>query len=135
VTLKTQDIPNSIFDVKDSILSDIIECEHGAKCAEQCTGAFKMIPSELNFYRTMNIAIPRLCPSCRHYQRLSQRNPLKIWHRKCQCSGVTSENGVYQNNAKHSHGDGHCPNEFETSYSPDRKEIIYCEQCYQQEVM
>ena len=24
--------------------------------------------------------------------------------------------------------------EFETTYSPDRSEIIYCEKCYQQEV-
>jgi len=27
-----------------------------------------------------------------------------------------------------------CPNEFETSYSPTREEIIYCERCYQKEV-
>jgi len=27
-----------------------------------------------------------------------------------------------------------CPNEFETSYAPDRPEIVYCEQCYQQKV-
>lgn len=27
-----------------------------------------------------------------------------------------------------------CQNEFETSYSPDRPEIIYCEKCYQQEI-
>ncbi len=28
-----------------------------------------------------------------------------------------------------------CENEFETSYSPDRLEIIYCEKCYQSEVI
>ncbi len=27
-----------------------------------------------------------------------------------------------------------CQNEFETSYAPDRPEIVYCERCYQQEV-
>ncbi len=27
-----------------------------------------------------------------------------------------------------------CPNEFETSYAPERPEIVYCEKCYQQEV-
>jgi len=27
-----------------------------------------------------------------------------------------------------------CPNEFETSYAPDRPEIIYCESCYNKEV-
>ncbi len=42
---------------------------------------------------------------------------------------------LYKNLAKHHlHGEKHCPNEFETSYAPDRPEIIYCEKCYQQEV-
>ena len=27
-----------------------------------------------------------------------------------------------------------CSNEFETSYAKDRKEIVYCEQCYNAEV-
>ncbi len=135
VTLRTQDIPNSIFDVKDSILNEIIECEHGGRCAEQCPGAFKIIESELNFYKKMNIAIPHLCPNCRHYQRVSQRNPIKLWHRKCQCAGEKSENGVYQNTAQHSHGNKPCQNEFETSYAPERPEIVYCEKCYQQEVV
>ena len=27
-----------------------------------------------------------------------------------------------------------CKNEFETSYAPDRPEIVYCEQCYNEEV-
>jgi hypothetical protein len=34
----------------------------------------------------------------------------------------------------HSH-EGKCPVEFETSYAPDRKEIVYCEQCYNAEVV
>jgi len=29
---------------------------------------------------------------------------------------------------------GRCSTEFETSYSPDRPEIIYCEECYKREV-
>ena len=33
-----------------------------------------------------------------------------------------------------SHLDIGCPSEFETSYAPDRLEIVYCEKCYQQEV-
>ena len=27
-----------------------------------------------------------------------------------------------------------CDNEFETSYAPERPEIIYCESCYNKEV-
>ncbi|MEK7583227.1 MAG: hypothetical protein AAB483_02385 [Patescibacteria group bacterium] len=97
-----------------AIGGDIIACDHGGTCNDQCTTAFKLIPSELEFYERMKIPHPRLCPNCRHYQRLAQRNPLKLWHRKCMNAG--------------------CENEFETSYSPDRKETVYCEKCYQAEV-
>jgi len=42
---------------------------------------------------------------------------------------------LYSNTAAHFHDDSHCPNEFITSYAPDRPEIVYCEKCYQQEVV
>ena len=73
--------------------------------------------------------------NCRHYQRLKQCNSFKLWKRNCQCAGKGSENPVHQNTVAHQHGTGRCPNEFETSYAPDRKEIVYCEQCYQREVV
>lgn len=43
---------------------------------------------------------------------------------------------VYTNTANHSpHSTNQsCPNEFETSFAPDRPEIVYCEECYQAEV-
>ncbi len=134
VTVKAENLPDHIKDVDDSILKAIIGCAHEGKCNQQCTTAFKIIPQELQFYRKMNLPLPRLCPNCRHYERLKQRNPLKIWHRKCQCAGEKSENGIYQNTTSHFHGTNHCPNEFETSYAPERPEIVYCESCYNAEV-
>jgi len=113
IDIYNNDIPDNINDVHDDITNKIIECNH-KDCNHQCTEAFKIILEELQFYRRMNLPLPHLCPNCRHYERLSQRNPLKLWHRKCMKEG--------------------CANEFETSYSPDRPEIIYCEKCYQQEV-
>jgi hypothetical protein len=142
--LKTNELPDHIKDVSDEIIGKIIQCQHAkikedgtleTTCNEQCTTAFKIIEPELAFYKRMNLPLPRLCPNCRHYQRLKQRNPLKLWHRKCQCNGDKSENGVYQNTIEHFHGKEPCPNEFETSYAPERKEIVYCEQCYLQEVV
>ena len=142
--IKTDELPDHIKDVKDSIIGKVIQCAHSKikedgtleqGCNEQCTTAFKIIEPELQFYRRMNLPLPRLCPNCRHYQRLKQRNPLKLWHRKCMCGGRTSENGVYKNTIKHFHGNQPCPNEFETSYSPDRPEIVYCEKCYLAEVV
>ena len=121
-TIKAKDLPDNIKDVPDSIMSEIIECEHNGNCKDRCTTAFKIIPNELIFYRRFNIPLPRLCYGCRHYERLKKRNPMKLWHRTCMCS---KEN--------HDHK-GKCEIEFETSYAPDRPEIIYCERCYQKEV-
>lgn len=114
IDIKNEDIPDDINDVNDDILNKVIECSHKGTCNHQCIEAFKIIPEELQFYKRMNLPLPRLCPNCRHYERLSQRNPLKLWHRTCMHEG--------------------CNNEFETSYSPDRPEIVYCEDCYKREV-
>jgi hypothetical protein len=95
----------------------------------------------------MNLPLPRLCPNCRHYQRIKQRNPLKLWHRKCNCQGEygVSDSGIknqesgikYKNTAEHIHHKmtEHCPNEFETTYAPERPEIVYCGECYIKEVV
>lgn len=113
-TMKNNEIPDYIGDVSENILKDNIECEDMEKCGHNCSKVFKIIQSELSFYQKNKIPLPRKCPNCRHYERLYQRNPLKLWHRKCMKEG--------------------CNNEFETSYAPNRPEIVYCEKCYQNEV-
>ena len=123
ITVKPESLPDHVKDTTDDILKETIGCEHKGTCTHQCTTAFRIIPEELSFYRRMNLPLPRLCPNCRHYERLAQRNPLKLWHRQCMCD---------KNNHNHQ---GNCPNEFETSYSPERKEIVYCESCYSAEVV
>ncbi|MDI6883360.1 MAG: hypothetical protein QMC93_02760 [Patescibacteria group bacterium] len=140
IDIKTEELPDHIKDVKDDILGKVIQCANASlqgsdPCKAQCTTAFKLIEPELRFYKRMNLPLPRLCPNCRHYQRLKQRNPLKLWKRRCMCGGQASVNGVYKNTIKHFHGDSPCPNEFETTYSPDRPEIVYCEPCYLAEVV
>lgn len=136
ISKQSNELPDNIKDVPDSILNEIISCAHEGKCTHQCSTAFRVVPEELKLLRHLGITLPRSCFNCRHHERLAKRNPMKLWHRKCQCAGGTSENGIYKNTVAHTHhGAGHCPNEFETSYSPDRKEIVYCEQCYQAEVI
>ncbi|MEI8270979.1 MAG: hypothetical protein WCG45_06470, partial [bacterium] len=105
IDIKNEDIPNDIKEVDESIIGKVIECSHKGTCNEQCTEAFKIVPQELQFYQRMNLPLPRLCPNCRHYNRLKQRNPLKLWHRQCMKEG--------------------CTNTFETSYAPERPEIVY----------
>lgn len=114
ITVQAQDLPKNIKEVPDSILNEIIECSHKGKCKDRCTTAFRITNGELSFYRKFNIPLPRLCYGCRHNARFKKRNPMKLWHRQC----------MYQD----------CENEFETSYAPDRPEIIYCEFCYKKEI-
>jgi len=114
ITKKPEELPDSISNVGDSILDAVIACEHEGKCQEGCMTAFRVLPEDLKFYRRMNLPLPRMCFNCRRFQRVKQRNPLKLWHRKCMNEG--------------------CENEFETSYAPERPEIVYCESCYNKEV-
>ena len=135
ITLTPKNIPDHIKDIPDTITGEIIGCGHGGTCTHKCTGAFRIVSEELQLYRKLGIAVPHLCPNCRHHGKLAKRNPLKLWHRTCQCAGQKSENGVYTNTIRHQHGEGKCPNEFETSYAPERPEIVYCESCYNSEVV
>ena len=114
IDFNPEDLPDHIKDVGESILGKVIGCRHKGECKEQCTAAFKITKEELQFYKKLSLPLPRLCSNCRHYNRLRQRTPFKLWHRKCMKPG--------------------CNNEFETPYSPDRPEIVYCEQCYNSEV-
>jgi hypothetical protein len=114
ITLRSNDIPDNIKNVNDTILDEIIECEHKGVCNDGCYTAFRLIKDELIFYKRFNIPIPHMCYSCRFNEKFKLRNPLKLWNRTCMKEG--------------------CTNEFETSYSPDRPEIVYCEKCYQNEV-
>jgi len=120
---KSEDVLIDISDIPDSITEEIIECAHKGECNDICVKAFRITPDELQFHRKMNIVLPVLCPNCRHMEFIRQRNPLKLWHRQCMC-----------NKPGHSHK-SRCPNEFETSYSPKRKEVVYCESCYNAEVV
>lgn len=123
IDINSADIVDDIKDASDDIAGQIIECAHAGKCNQQCTTAFRIIPDELSFYKSKNIPIPRLCPNCRHYERVANRNQNRLCTRQCMCD-----------QSGHVH-EGPCEVKFETSYSSDGPEIVYCEKCYQQEVM
>ena len=135
ITIDSRDLPNSIKNVDDSILNQVIACEHKGVCTmDQCTEAFKITAGELSLYRRLNIPLPRLCHNCRFYERLKMENPKKLWKGECACGGVKSKNDLYKNTAPHFHENESCDVVFQTSYSPGGEEIIYCERCYQHEV-
>lgn len=139
-TISYKDLPQSVKETPDTIISEIISCEAYEENSEEakkhnCATAFKIIPAELEFYKNHNLPLPTKCPNSRHFARANLRNPLKLWQRKCSCNLTMSDVVRYQNIAEHFHGKNPCPNEFETSYSPDGKEIVYCEACYNSEVV
>lgn len=117
----------------DAMKDDIVACGHEGTCAHNCSTAFRFIGPELDFYKQHQLPLPRLCPNCRHMERVARTNPPKLWHRSCACEGAKA--GEYANGAQHFHGAEACPNQFQTSYAPERPEIVYCEQCYNAEVV
>jgi len=102
---KAKDLPNDISEVNGDILNATIECEKDGK-------PFKIIPQELKFYKKHGLALPHLCHDCRHFERKGKMNPRKLYDRKCM----------------------KCGTEMQTTYSPDRKEIVYCEKCYLEQI-
>jgi hypothetical protein len=101
VSIEGKNMPNDITDVDDKILDKLIRCEVDGKY-------FRIIQPELDFYKKHGIALPHLCPDCRHFARKNQMNKRVLYDRKCDKCGI----------------------ELKSTYSPDRPEIVYCEKCY-----
>lgn len=115
-TVRLHDIPDTIHDTPDSFSKETLACIN-------CGKNYRILAQELAFYRKIKEAVPRKCPDCRHASRTQIRNPHKLWRRQCMCE-----------KADHGHA-GRCQTKFETTYAPDRPELVYCEQCYQKEVV
>ena len=137
VTKKTGELPDCIAEATDTILQEVIRCVHAELgghsngCDIDCVSAFRITRQELDFYRQMHLPLPRLCFNCRHFDRVGWRNLPVLYTRTCMCDSKTHKN----ENAHRHHPNGPCTNSFQTSYAPDRPEIVYCEECYQQETM
>ncbi len=128
VTMHHADLPETIADTPDTITGETISCssqdtEEGKASHSACTTAFRVTKDELALYRRMNVPVPSQCFPCRFRDRLNKRTPRQLWHRECMCES-----------AGHQH-EGKCANTFETSYAPTQAERVYCEGCYQQEVI
>ncbi len=98
-------VPDNVKDLKEGIIDKVLACE-------DCGRNYKINRPEFNFYVRQGIPAPSTCSECRHRVRLDLRNPVRLWDRKCDKCGV----------------------EVKTTYSPDRPEKVYCEQCYLNEV-
>ncbi len=93
--------PDLLKDVPDSVTAETLGCA-------LCIKLYKITPQELKFYRAQDIPLPRHCPDCRYDERLTLRNPRKLWERTCMKCAAT----------------------IKTTYAPERQETVYCEKCY-----
>jgi hypothetical protein len=105
-TLLPENIPDHINDVSESITKEILRCVG-------CERNYRITEPELLFYKKMILPIPRQCFYCRHQDRIRRRGPYQFWERECAL----------------------CHKHITTTYAPDRPEIVYCEECYQREVI
>lgn len=106
ITIKGSHLPDRIEKTNDSVLNETIGCE-------ECGKAFRVVPGEISLMRRFTLPLPTRCQGCRQKARLVRTNLPRLYHRTC----------------------SKCAKEIETSYAPDRPEIVYCEQCYQAEVV
>ncbi len=104
-TIDTQLLPDSIDEVPDSMLKEILACT-------ACGKNYKIVHKELELYRQLHVPLPRRCFSCRHEDRLKRRGSIQLFTRAC----------------------GHCSKQIQTTFAPDQPEIVYCTGCYQDEV-
>ena len=107
VTIATNNIPDHIKDVSDSILKEVLQCG-------ECGKGFRIIPMELQFLRRRSLPLPRKCPFCRIEEKF------KLWVRNLRMVlRVCSRCGAH----------------FETKYTEAEASIVYCKECYQKEFL
>ena len=104
-TLPAANLPADIKDIPDDILQWAIVSEGNAK-------PFRIVPQELAFYRKKGLPVPHLSWQERHAERKSHQNACVLYDRSC----------------------GKCKKAIQTTYAPNRPEIVYCEDCYLKEV-
>jgi Zn ribbon nucleic-acid-binding protein len=75
---------------------------------QECTKNYRIIRQELVLYQKQRIPLPRLCPQCRHLERMNLRTPRELWQRDC---------------AK-------CKAQVLSAYAVEVARDIYCERCY-----
>ncbi len=114
----------TITSIPDALTNaDIAPLSGGVLACSSCGRNYKLIKQELELYLKIGVPVPRHCFDCRYMRRFHVRNPRTLYTRQCVCDRVG-----------HDHA-GRCVVEFETTYTPDRPEIVYCEACYQKEVV
>lgn len=124
-TLKPDGVPDSLRKVSEEITKEILACV-------ECGKNYKIIAQELKLYKKIGTPIPLVCPNCRHIQRMNGHGTHVLRKRQCMCT----RDGHEWHPAPLSAGQvTRCQNKFETVYSPERPEQVWCEPCYHKEIV
>ncbi len=101
----TYTLPDDIKDVPDTVTHELLACKG-------CKKNYRIIPQELALHRQLKLPLPDTCFDCRLKAKRRMRNPRKLWERECM----------------------NCKKKVQSTYAPERPEIVYCEECYQKAV-
>lgn len=105
-TIPAADLPDNIKDVSDDILHKAVLCTESGR-------PFRLTKFELDFYRNHNIPLPRLHPDVRIARLLEYRLPYRLYDDTCK----------------------KCDKAIKSGYDPSKGFNVYCESCYQNEVI
>jgi hypothetical protein len=105
-TMQVSDLPQTIADVEDGIAKEIVGCD-------TCGSGFRITQGELGLYRKIGMPLPEQCPKCREKRRFDATN--KPMFRDTSCDK--------------------CSKDITVAYPEHINKTIYCESCYQQELV
>ncbi|MFA6353653.1 MAG: hypothetical protein WCW93_01855 [Candidatus Paceibacterota bacterium] len=105
-TIDGKDLPETIEEVDNSILQEIISCI-------SCRRKYKITSLELDLLKKMNLPLPQECLKCRENKRFKRINKPKLYNRTCM----------------------KCGTDIYTPYAPEDPRIVYCVKCYQDEFL
>jgi hypothetical protein len=82
--------------------------EAETKQCQNCKQEFVIEPEDFGFYMKIQVPPPTWCPECRKQRRLSWRNDINLYSRKCDL----------------------CGKDIISLYSPDSELTVYCVKCW-----
>ncbi len=105
-TISGNELPQSIAETTESVLNEIIGCTVCGRC-------YRIPQGEFVLYQKMNLPIASECPKCREKERFTVTNMPKTYEANC----------------------ARCAKAIKTMHDPVEGKIVYCESCYQQEIV
>ncbi len=113
-TMQPEAIPTMITDADESLTKQILRC---IICAKN----YRIVKKELARLKNVRLPVPLECGDCRLEKRMERFIVPILYQRTCMCT----EHHLH-------HSSVSCANEFETTYRPEGKDIVYCKPCYQE---